>query len=244
MASEEMFTEKSTRDPKSMKIITSDHIPTLEDFDRATDSEELVNKLDELAGELNEARKESSHKRVEVDKLSYQVQELEQLLNEKESAINYYENVMHKEGLTSLYHPGNNGYRSSPFKDKTAHFSMMKQDQDKLQEAANATIGSLKSLLEEKNRIIDKYRHKIEELQASHHKKSIADKHAEELLRKLEDDEKKKGLFELPKRYTQFNHLCKNNKCNLFVTLTFSMAIALLFRSVPFCYVMFRSLLH
>ena len=35
---------------------------------------------------------------------------------------------------------------------------MLREEQEKLQEAASAIIGFLRSLLEEKNRIIDKYK--------------------------------------------------------------------------------------
>ena len=42
---------------------------------------------------------------------------------------------------------------------------MMREEQEKLQEAVSATIGSLRSLLEEKNRIIDKCKERIEQLQ-------------------------------------------------------------------------------
>jgi len=60
---------------------------------------------------------------------------------------------------------------------------MMKQEQAKLQEAATATIGSLKALLEEKNELIGKYERKISELQfevarACHANPGVASKYS------------------------------------------------------------------
>jgi len=43
----------------------------------------------------------------------------------------------------------------------------MQEEQQKLQEAANATIRNLSQLLEEKNQAIERYREKIEDLQVS-----------------------------------------------------------------------------
>lgn len=60
---------------------------------------------------------------------------------------------------------------------------LMKQEQAKLQEAATATIGSLKSLLEEKNELIGKHERKISELQfelarACHSNHGVASKYS------------------------------------------------------------------
>ena len=63
----------------------------------------------------------------------------------------------------------------------------------RLQEAASTTIGSMRSLLDEKNRLIEKYRARVEELQAQVHHKSVVDKRVDDVLRKLDGESKGQG---------------------------------------------------
>ena len=190
MASDELF---SVPKKPVLRIVTSDvgNYPDLADMNLDADapSEELVKKIEDLASLLADARREASSKKLEADSLSHRVREIENDLADKDSQLNYYESVMHKEGLPSIR--DGSVKHVAPMKNKT-ELVILKQDQEKLQEAANATIGSLKTLLMEKNKTIEKYRSKIEELQATHHKKSHVDRKAEELLRKLENDENKR----------------------------------------------------
>ena len=64
---------------------------------------------------------------------------------------------------------------------------MLKEDQEKIQEAASATIGSLRALLEEKNKLIEKYREKLES-NPSQLAKTKAERRADDLLERLAAD--------------------------------------------------------
>lgn len=190
MSSDELF---SVPKKPVLRVVTSEimNYPDIADMNLDVDapSEELVKRIEDLAALLADARRDASSKKIEVDTLSHRVREIEKDLSEKDSQINYYESVMEKEGLPSIR--DGSLKHAVPLKNK-AELTILRQDQEKLQEAANATIGSLKTLLMEKNKTIEKYRSKIEELQAMHHKKSHVDRKAEELLRKLDNDENKK----------------------------------------------------
>lgn len=102
---------------------------------------------------------------------------------------------MVREGLVSLnYDPNNQRTPHSSKRSDRSTAVLLRQEQERMQEAASATIGSLKNLLEEKNKTIDKYRRKIDDLTSQSHKKSYVDKKAEDLLKQLEIDENKRTV--------------------------------------------------
>jgi chromosome segregation ATPase len=109
---------------------------------------------------------------------------LEGLLKEKEEQLAYCERVFREEGLPSLV--GNTNFKKSPAAASPQSYNIMMAEQSKLQEAASATVGSLRAMLDEKNRQLDKYRERIEELQRERKVKSHADKRADELLESLD----------------------------------------------------------
>ena len=211
MTGDEMFsTEKNTKGdnvPKvgsveELKVITKD-LDTLDDLEGpALKQEELVSKLEEMADHLANHRRDASDRKLEVDQLRGRMKELENTIGGMEREIEYYEGVMHREGLVSLPQ-----YRDGPPPRNESYnnrgsAALARQEAEQIQEAAHATVKSMKTLLDEKNRDIEKLRQKVEELSAHSHKKSFVDKKAEDLLRKLDADERSGrngGIDLLPK---------------------------------------------
>lgn len=161
-------------------------------------SAELVTKLEQTTEELATARRDASNAKLSSDRYLAQLSELETALREKEEQISYYERMAQKEGLPSM-RGAPSGNPSSPSRNSGTdkQVRVMKEEQHKLQEAAGATIGSMKSLLDEKNRLIESYRDRIEDLTSGGatdgggaRRKTKADRKAEALLEKLEDEDK------------------------------------------------------
>lgn len=61
-------------------------------------------------------------------------------------------------------------------------------EQDRLQDASSAALSGMRSVLEEKNRLIERYREKIDKLQSEVPMKSNVDRRAEALLQSLDTD--------------------------------------------------------
>lgn len=154
-------------------------------------AEDLFEKLQQSHNQLVQSRKQASEYKLQASNFASRLSEFEAMLEEARGQIAYYERVLAEEGMPTVLlrdpHyvlPGNNSNHVT-----SRHYRMRQEEQEKLQEAASATIGSLRSLLEEKNRVLEKYREKLEFLQQSAHIKSRADRRAEELLEKIDRDE-------------------------------------------------------
>jgi chromosome segregation ATPase len=145
--------------------------------------DELMEKLEQTNQQLAQCRKDESSVRLQLERASGRNSELEGLLKEKEEQLAYCERVFREEGLPSLV--GNTNFKKSPAAASPQSYNIMMAEQSKLQEAASATVGSLRAMLDEKNRQLDKYRERIEELQRERKVKSHADKRADELLESL-----------------------------------------------------------
>ena len=159
---------------------------------------ELLSKLEAANGELNNARRDASAHKLQSDKFRSLSDELDAALKEKDSQIAYYERMAQQEGLPAMNIRGGASASASATNNaaSTRQLQAMKQEQGKIQEAASATIQSLKSLLDEKNRLIEGYRQRMEEMQANGEGKrtrSKADRKADELLEQLDADEKRGG---------------------------------------------------
>lgn len=152
-------------------------------------SDELYRKLKAANDSASEARREASEVKLKNGSLINQIASLESHLQEKDGQIQYYEHVLNDEGLPGvmLRNPSNRARAHSSLQQPASR--MMRDEQEQLQEAASATIGSLRSLLEEKNRIIDKYREKVERMQQTTHSKSRAERRADDLLERMALDE-------------------------------------------------------
>lgn len=156
---------------------------------------ELLEKIEAMSTQLATASKESSGLRLAADRFKDQVVFLQQALQEKDGQVQYYERVARQEGLPLIgsgatlphVHGGGEGGANS------RQLKQMKDEHAKMQEAAAATITSLKSLVDEKTRLIEQYRRKVEDLGGEKRTKSRADKRADELLQRLNETEGRSG---------------------------------------------------
>ena len=167
---------------------------------------EMLSRLEALNTELSQARRDASNAKLEQERGAVSIKELEVALREARSQVEYYEKVAKKEGLPSIRRgqSGMDGASSPERAQNTKQMRTLKEEQHKLQEAAGATIGSMKQLLDEKNRLIENYRNRIEDLTASGaesgtRRKTKAEKKAEALLEKLDAEDKAGGRH--PGRY-------------------------------------------
>jgi hypothetical protein len=146
-------------------------------------SDEIITRMQQLNTDLAISRREASESKLMVSQLGDQLVEARALLDERHSQIAYCERVFHDEGLPSLFgQPIGTANRQGEGKK----YKLLQEDQEKLQIAATATISSMRSLLEEKNRSLEKAEAKIDELQRLRRVKSAADKHADELIQWLD----------------------------------------------------------
>ena len=158
---------------KPLYISTSDLAPYDEHAADASDPEALVRLLQQRQAELHHIEAHLSTEKQRADKLSNQLVEREASLREYEEQILQYEDLLHNEGLPSLQGRSNNkGYAGGGNNPNRArgggrHMTIMQEEQQKLQEAAQATIKNLSQLIEEKNLQIERLREKVEDLQVS-----------------------------------------------------------------------------
>ena len=133
----------------------------------------LLLRLQQSSAELLQCRKELGSVRTQASSLQNQLAEQEAILHEKDGQLRYYERVLREEGMPAVILTNANPNRERDFERPNdankfdRPYRMIREDQEKLQEAASATIGSLRSLLDEKNRLIEKYKERLEQLQLS-----------------------------------------------------------------------------
>jgi hypothetical protein len=145
---------------------------------------DLLEQIQSANAQLLEANRMNSANRAIIEDLTSKLSMLQSVNKEREEQIQYYERTLSAEGLPLL-----NGNRGVATKGRMSKPNSMNEDQERLQEAASATITSLRSLIEDKNRLIDKLRERIEELlQDRSRKKSKADQNADELLDRLQEE--------------------------------------------------------
>lgn len=159
------------------------------------DNEEYLRNLEDARNKYKDSQAELASLKSKVDAYQGRLVEAQNIIAEKDEQLNYCERVMVKEGLPSF----KTGFSSAP-KFDSRQSNAQKINPDQLQEAASNTIGSLKKLLSEKNETIEKYLSKIASLQEQLNdvgggkRVSLADRRAEELLRKLQsEDERSAG---------------------------------------------------
>jgi hypothetical protein len=156
--------------------------------------EELMSKLESVTGELMTAKRELSTTKRQIESGQAKVIELQKELDERNDIIIRYERSGAAAGKGPLIENAD-GDRVP----RGRELWLMREEQEKLQEAATATIGSMRALLEEKNRTLEKYRQRIEQLQSGEEghntvkrNQSLADRRAEALLQRLEEEDRYK----------------------------------------------------
>lgn len=161
-------------------------------------AEDLYQKLRACQEELTSTRRAASAQTVKIGSMENEVADLQALLQEREGQVKYYERVIVEEGLPAVLlrrHGAGDGERvdAAPELRLNRQYKLLQEEQDRLQEAASATIGSLRGLLEEKNRVIERYREKLDRMQLSvgSHSRTRAERRADELLDRIavEEDE-------------------------------------------------------
>ena len=155
-------------------------------------SDEIMLRIQNLTKQLITTRKDYSELKLLHNHILSRCADMEALIDEKNHKLAYCERLFIQEGLPAPF--GQEGsYDESTFdfhnNNNKPALHHMQIEQGKLQEAASATIGSLRSLLDEKNKQLEKYRDRIEELQRDTRVKSKADLKAEELLNHLNQEE-------------------------------------------------------
>ena len=145
---------KSTNNKKDKLSIQVDGIDEQEDslFETMKENitpEVLLDRVKSINTELNQSRRELSSQKLQSNNLMNQMANLQELLREKDGNISYYEKVLQEEGIAALIlnqdGVGNNRNRfDQPGNGR--QYKMLKEDQEKIQEAASATIGSLRAL--------------------------------------------------------------------------------------------------
>jgi hypothetical protein len=178
-------TEHELQKSISKLSIQTDHLHPEADDEEENRDPQLVHQLRQA---VHASSKEIGDLNLRASTLSGRIQELELFAQEKESQLGYYEKVLSEHGLGGVVLRQQQQSKSG---DRGKASGMTMLDQEKLQEAANATIGSMRALLEEKNRLIEKYRDKIDQLMNTDQRKSRAERHAEDILERIAADEQR-----------------------------------------------------
>jgi hypothetical protein len=150
--------------------------------------DELIQKMQAMNDALSASRREAGENRLRGDRLQGSLHECEAALREMERHVTYYEGIMVREGLPDIKGNHRAGEGSGSGAGRRPKSGLTVEDQEHLQEAATATMASMKQLLEEKNRAIDKYREKLEDAKTEKKPKSAADRKADALLERLTQD--------------------------------------------------------
>jgi hypothetical protein len=150
--------------------------------------DELIQKMQAMNDALSASRREAGENRLRGDRLQGSLHECEAALREMERHVTYYEGIMVREGLPDIKGNQRAGEGSGLGSVRRPKSGLTVEDQEHLQEAATATMASMKQLLEEKNRAIDKYREKLEDAKTEKKPKSAADRKADALLERLTQD--------------------------------------------------------
>jgi chromosome segregation ATPase len=156
--------------------------------------EESKKKIQALNEQVFSTKRELADVNLRHNSFVGQFEDMKNSLTEKEDQLAYYERILFELGRSDrLIRNRDSSAPRSSTKGNRGHndYRIMPEEQEKLQEAASATIGSLKSIIEEKNRIIDKLREKVDEMTAESlpNNKSKTDKRVDDLLEEIANDE-------------------------------------------------------
>ena len=181
--------------------------------------DELLNKNEQLTEELLSTQRDLSGFKRQCEHMQQRLREAQDGLAERDEAIRYYERQASAENLPLAGQFVNADVGGGMARARTGKggidFKIMRDEQEKLQEAASATIGSMRSLLDDKNKEIERLRNKLEGHyrlppkgkggnkgglddyagRNSSHMPSVADRRAEELLERLAAEERYASHF-------------------------------------------------
>ena len=143
------------------------------DFSSGGDNqvEELIEKHNLVQKQFTQCRRDLNEVRLKNDGLYSHVAELQTLLKERDAQLAQMDKIISKDG-------------------KSVKTPRGASDD---QEISHLKISSLVSLLDERNRMIEKLQHKLEDSKSERKVKSNADRKADEILEKLNMDINKRG---------------------------------------------------
>lgn len=147
---------------------------------RALTSEEFLVRIKVLAESLMTARRELDDVTLQRDELFSKYDDVTLMLRDREQQLAYYEELL---ALRESAQSRSRQWESA----ETGSEQLTISEQHQLQDATSAALSGMRSLLEEKNRIIERYREKIDLLQSAAPVKSAADRRAELLLQSLDE---------------------------------------------------------
>jgi hypothetical protein len=139
--------------------------------------EELLSKNEQMTADLLSCQRDLSGYRRQCEQVQSRLKGAQEGLEERDDIIRYYERLATAENLPLIQPGGGMGGMDGLHVDSRggrkggngngngatgSEFRMLREEQEQLQEAASATIGSMRSLLEEKNREIERLRSKLE----------------------------------------------------------------------------------
>jgi hypothetical protein len=166
------------------------------------ENDEYIRKLDEANKMYRDSQREISSLKSRLDAAQGRLEEARQIIEERDEQLAYCEGVLSKANLPSFRVTSGNGRVADRSEMSAKQLRVMKDEQDQMQEAASATISSLKRLLDDKNVTIEKYRTKIADLQeqlmliGAHRPVSNVDRRADDLLRRLQAEEDRGGVYQ------------------------------------------------
>ena len=165
----------------------------------AADIDRLIKDLETAQAEVVRCMNESSSLRSTKDKLQLRLDNLSIHMQEYQRACQFYEKQANTEGLPcwqfaslplSVVSPPTSPSNAGTAAARNYHHQLGGYEEAQLQEVASTTIGSLKRLIEEKNRIIDRYERKMADVCLLSRKQSAVGKAeidalTEKILRKV-----------------------------------------------------------
>jgi hypothetical protein len=178
---EELLFSDLLLDGDSHALVTT-AAPRINSSNSGLRAEELLLKLQSAGEKLSQSKRDVDNVRADAKS---QVEVMQNGLNDQAELIRYYEGVLEKEGLPVIRDGEvSMAYKASSGRDAT--LILFRVEQEQIQQTATATIGSLKQLIEEKNKTIERLRVKLSTHDVGR-PRSAADRLAEKALAHTED---------------------------------------------------------
>jgi len=169
-------------------------------------SDEFMLRIQVLSDALMRTRRELDAVTVERDELFTKYDDLTLTLCEREKQLAYCEDLV---VLSQQSQSQSQSEQNEPqWMEPRNQDPLSPTEQDRLQDATSAALSGMRSILEEKNRVIERYREKVDQLQNSVPVKSTADRRADALLQSLDAADSEAVLVS---QSIEFNDETKND---------------------------------
>jgi hypothetical protein len=157
------------------------------------DVDQVLNDLESTQGTAASLRQQLNQARADKQEVLARLDAVSAMLADYENAVAFYEKQALQENLPTMKVGSTRGATfGSPDKHRGGAAGIHREEEQQLQEVANTTINSLKALIEEKNRMIERYERRLADAkllsrQDSAINKAEIDRLTEKLFRKNED---------------------------------------------------------